>query len=108
MLAMYSLHAVDVFCEVIFNKFVEGEYLIQITSQAYRSGFHYPKYIILTFGWYVRNWWKADRLSNCTIQEKASALQYSLATVPFQFPTPDDEHTGEPNIVKIVFILYVQ
>jgi hypothetical protein len=81
---MYSPHARDALCE------------------AYRRGFHYPKYVIITFGWYVRQWWEMDAPStNCTAEERAHVLLYSMAAVSSQFPREQDEYTAEPNIVRV-------
>ncbi|CAI8034610.1 hypothetical protein GBAR_LOCUS19463, partial [Geodia barretti] len=62
-LGMYSLHARDLLCE------------------AYRKQFHYPKYIMITFPWYVsEKWWVSDApSSNCTVEEREKALHHSLA-----------------------------
>lgn len=39
-------------------------------------------------------------LSNCTAEERAQVLEYSLAAVPSQFPREEDSFTAEPNIVS--------
>ncbi|CAI7989811.1 Gamma-aminobutyric acid type B receptor subunit 1, partial [Geodia barretti] len=85
-LAMDIPHARDALCE------------------AYRRGFHYPKYVIITFGGYVRQWWEMDAPStNCTAEERAQVLLYSLAAVPSQLPREQDEYTAEPNITLSEF-----
>ena len=38
--------------------------------------------------------------TNCTAEERAQVLLYSLAAVPSQLPREQDEYTAEPNIVS--------
>lgn len=72
--------------------------------QAYQHGFHYPKYLIITYGGYFKHWWKVDTATNdCTAEQRGQALLYSLAAVPSQFPRQDDEYVAEPNIVSVCF-----
>ena len=55
---------------------------ISNTIQAYVEGIRYPKYLLITYGWYSREWWKEGiTYSNytCTAEERASILAYSLA-----------------------------
>ena len=50
--------------------------------QAYKEGIRYPKYLLITYGWYDNEWWKAGATSSdytCTAAERSSALAYSLA-----------------------------
>ena len=73
--------------------------------QAYRRGLHYPKYVFITFGWYVKQWWEVDSTTNnCTAEERGRVVLYSLAALSSQFPREHDEYTAEPNIVSIIIV----
>lgn len=51
-------------------------------AQAYREGIVYPKYLLITYGWYGNEWWKAESTSkkyNCSAGERASVLTYTVA-----------------------------
>jgi hypothetical protein len=74
-LAAYSPHARDLICK------------------ASRLGFHYPKYMFITYGWYVNNWWTGPGFSaeyNCTDEQRATVLPYTLAAIVPEFPTEFD------------------
>ena len=50
--------------------------------QAYEEGVSYPKHMLITYGWYGSEWWKAEATSsefNCTTEQRASVLPYTLA-----------------------------
>ena len=72
------------------------------SKQANRLKFHYPKYTIITPGWFaVEEWWKLDpRKRRCTVQERESALLHSLAVVPLQIPEEHHVFEAQPNIVS--------
>ena len=73
--------------------------------QAYRQGIHYPKYMIITNGWFAPKWWEVATESskyNCTAEEIASVLPYVLAPLIPEFPTGVDT-IAEPNIVSQLF-----
>ena len=100
MLGMYSVHARDLLCEVI------SCYMSQLVlchtfflMQAYKKQFHYPRYIIITFPWYVsKKWWVPDApSSNCTVEERENALHYSLAAASSELPR---EEETEQNMVS--------
>ena len=72
--------------------------------QAYRLGFHYPKYMFITYGWYANNWWTIPATSsryNCTAEERATVLPYTLAPTVPEFPT-DLNAQAEPGIVSLL------
>ena len=98
---MYSPHARDALCEVMAIGFLTANSQFTPPVQAYRRGIYYPKYAIITFGWYVRQWWKMDAPStNCTAEERERVLVYSTAAVSSQFPREYDDYHAEPNIVN--------
>ncbi|CAI8012114.1 Gamma-aminobutyric acid type B receptor subunit 1 [Geodia barretti] len=62
--AMYASHARDFLCK------------------AYYEGIGYPKYLLITYGWYGSEWWTGKASSknfNCTPEQRSQALAYSLA-----------------------------
>ena len=76
--------------------------MYQSIFQAYIRGFHYPKYMFLTYGWYASKWWEIAGDSskyNCTAEERASVLTYTLGPLIPEIPTGVDT-VAEPNIVS--------
>ena len=70
--------------------------------QAYKRGIHYPKYMLLTYGWYSNGWWKGEATSsqyNCTDEQRASVLLNTLAPLTQEYPL-DFEAVAEPGIVS--------
>jgi hypothetical protein len=64
--------------------------------QAFEYGIRYPQYIFLLYGWYSPNWWvgtkeEQDNLRNipafsdCTVEQRASVVRYSLAPLTAEF-----------------------
>ena len=51
--------------------------------QAYESGVHYPTHLLLYPAWYGDGWYDSD--VQCTAQQKASVLPYSLGVQIFEF-----------------------
>ena len=82
--------------------------------QAYRRDFRYPKYMFITYGWYVDKWWEGPptiREYDCSAEERASLLPYTLAPLAPEFPDGMDTR-AEPNIVssdsnKNGYVLYM-
>ena len=77
--------------------------------QAYRLGFRYPKYMFITYGWFSNNWWTEPATSsqhNCTAEERATVLLYTLAPIVSEFPT-NLSAQAEPGIVSCVKVLAV-
>ena len=58
--------------------------------------------MFITYGWYAPKWWEIagdSRKYNCTAEERASVLTYTLAPLIPEFPTGVDT-VAEPNIVS--------
>ena len=56
--------------------------VLSMMSQAYYEGIVYPKYLLITYGWYNQGWWTGKETSptfNCTVEQRSQALAYSLA-----------------------------
>lgn len=47
--------------------------------QAHRLGMNYPKYVFLTYGTYKPQWWSSSFDDECSSDDIAYTLQYSLA-----------------------------
>ena len=97
-LGMYSLHARDLLCEVR-HTIPLYQLLLSSVMQAYRKQFHYPKYIMITFPWYVsEKWWVSDApSSNCTVEEREKALHHSLAAASSELPKEYVKYQTQPN-----------
>lgn len=57
-------------------------YNIHVYMQAYAEGIYYPKYLLITYGWYDNEWWTVKATSshyNCTADQRASILAYTVA-----------------------------
>ena len=53
-----------------------------LNMQAYEESISYPRNMLITYGWYVNEWWTGDATSsqfNCTPAQRASVLPYTLA-----------------------------
>ena len=60
--------------------------------------------MFITYGWYVDNWWTIPAISsqyNCTAEERATVLPYTLAPTVPEFPT-DFNARAEPGIVSLL------
>ena len=62
--------------------------------QAVEHGIRYPHHVFLFYGWYTSNWWlgteqEQDELRtmypNCTPEQRASVVSYSLAPLQAEF-----------------------
>ena len=54
--------------------------------QASKQKLHYPRHLLLTYGWYVQEWWRVeDQNLNCTAQERENVLNRTLALLQFDF-----------------------
>ena len=52
------------------------------TSQAYKNGYRYPRYLFFTISWYGREWWISDiEQYGCTAEQMEQVLQYTLSIV---------------------------
>ena len=79
---------------------------IRALMQAYEEGVSYPKHMLITYGWYGSEWWKAKATSsqfNCTAEQRASILAYTLA------PQVQESYTNlttrdESGIVSIHYV----
>ena len=54
--------------------------------------------MFITYGWYVDGWWKDSNDGNCTGDELADMLLYTMG--PIIREIPDDDVIGEPGIVS--------
>ena len=70
--------------------------------QAYEHGIHYPQYTFLFYGWYGPNWWIGTAKEqeylrtiypDCTREQRASVVRYSLAPLQAEFLVDQDEST---------------
>ena len=60
--------------------------------------------MLITYGWYANNWWTVPATSsqyNCTAEERATVLPYTLAPTVPEFPT-DFSALAEPGIVSLL------
>ena len=60
--------------------------------------------MIITYGWYADNWWTEPATSsqyNCTAEERATVLLYTLSPIVPEFPT-DFNAQAEPGIVSLL------
>ena len=60
--------------------------------------------MFITYGWYANNWWTVPATSskyNCTAEEKATVLPYTLAPIVSEFPT-NFSSQAEPGIVSCI------
>jgi len=49
-------------------------------------GMWYPRYMFLTFGWYVDGWWEGeDGEDGCTSAQRQSVLPYMLSPIQDEF-----------------------
>ena len=64
----------------------------------------YPKYLFLTYGSYESKWWipplDEDVYHQCTPEQRAEVLLYSLAVLNFQFSNEDDGSDTDTGIVS--------
>jgi len=69
--------------------------------QAYESGVHYPTHLLLYPAWYGDGWYDSD--VQCTAQQKASVLPYSLGVQIFEF-IANYSTVAESGIVSVMNI----
>ena len=69
---------------ILMNDFDIPAYIVQ----AYKRNIRYPRYLLLTLGWYSQLWWRLEGEGenlNCTVEERESVLSSSLAFLQFSF-----------------------
>ena len=90
-----------------------------IYMQAYKQGLRYPKQQFIILGWYGDGWWmepESERKLDCTPEEIAETLDYTLATQSPEFYTNTSlvtegglvsvlERACMNNIVYIILVL---
>ena len=62
--------------------------------------------MIMTYGWYVDNWWTGSATSsqyNCTAEERATILPYTMGPLLPEFPA-DVNTEAEPGIVSFILL----
>ena len=67
---------------LLFTKAIYYSLPLCKPMQAYAQGIHYPTHMLITYGWYGSGWWKGEATSsqyNCTDEERASVVPYTLA-----------------------------
>ena len=72
--------------------------------QAYKQGLRYPKQQFLIIGWYGDGWWiepESERKLDCTPEEIAKTLDYTLGTLAADFYTNESLVT-EGGLVSVV------
>ena len=60
----------------------------------------------MTYSWYADNWWTGPAISseyNCTAEERATILPYTMSLVLPEFPA-DLDAEAEPGIVSFVHV----
>jgi hypothetical protein len=55
-------------------------------------GMHYPKYVFLTYGTYEPQWWISQFDDDCSSDDIAYSLQYSLAVSHFNYSMRDNDN----------------
>ena len=55
--------------------------------QAHREMLKYPKHLFITYGSYETNWWATQDVLDCTPEERAEVLKYSLAALHYSHPS---------------------
>ena len=69
--------------------------------QASRRDLHYPRHLLLTYGWYDQEWWLVeDQNLPCTAQERESVLNRTLAVLQFVFVEDQLNVTTDTGIVR--------
>jgi len=61
--------------------------LLLIILQAFHNDIIYPKYLLLTLGWYREDWWtfEYNEQLNCSEADREAVLENSLAFLNFDF-----------------------
>lgn len=78
--------------------------------QAYLQNLVLPQYMILTFGWYRRFWWKFEPTGSCTPQQIEMVLASTLGPID-DFLVEETSVLSQPTtsgIVGIYIIVYCQ
>ena len=59
-----------------------------LLPKAHTLGMGYPKYMFLSYGVYDSHWWMGKKMSidDCSAEDIAEVLKYSLAVVHFHKP----------------------
>ena len=72
--------------------------------QAYRRGLKYPRFTFLHAAWWSDQWWrgKVTEGHNCTIEERETVVEYSLAVLLYEFIENDDD-VAETGLVSYVY-----
>ena len=69
----------------------------------------YPKYLFLTYGSYESKWWIApldeDVYHQCTPEQRAEVLQYSLAVRQLQDSIEDSDIESYSGIVRLSYVI---
>ena len=68
--------------------------------------------MFISYGWYVDEWWIGPAYSseyNCTAEERATVLQYTLAPVQREYPADFDTvtETGIVSIWDVSLMLFI-
>lgn len=75
--------------------------------QAYKQNIRYPKYMLITYGWYSNGWWVgpgSDGQFNCSTEERASVLQYTMGPIQQEFFTEATQHVvTETGLVGVAY-----
>ena len=58
--------------------------------QAHKFGIKYPRYVFLTYGSYESQWWATQYNDECSLEDIAEVLQFSLAVLHFHVPSTDN------------------
>ena len=105
-IATYAVHARPLLCEVapptnepIYEACLHVPYMS--CPQASKQKLHYPHHLLLTFGWYVQEWWREeDQNFTCTAQERESVLNRSLTFLQCDFIEDQPNMNTETGIVR--------
>ncbi len=59
--------------------------------QAYRRNLTLPRYLFMTIGWYTRFWWREIPDEDCTVEQRESVLQSTIAVSDEVFLDPVED-----------------
>ena len=111
-IAAYAVHARPLLCQVaspnnesIYEACLHVPYMS--CPQASKQKLQYPRHLLLTYGWYVQEWWLVeDQNLPCTVQERENVLNRSLTFLQFDFIEDQPNMNTDTGIVRPPFCLF--
>ena len=67
--------------------------------------------MFITYGWYANNWWIGPGASsqyNCTDEERATVVPYTLAVIVPEFLTDGNPHEEAGNVSLLQYLYILQ